>query len=175
MERCARAGVRRRRRLEAVGEDAAVRASAAHALLRAALAASTRRCAGRCRSSSSASARAATRWSTIRDVALDQRDRSTAHGPRGRPRRGARASARTSSNWAATTRRSSRPSADLDLAMRAIVFAAVGTAGQRCTTLRRLIVHESIYDDARRRGSRRAYAQLPHRRSAASRTRWWAR
>ena len=35
-------------------------------------------------------------------------------------------------------------SADLDLAVRAIVFAAVGTAGQRCTTLRRLIVHESI-------------------------------
>jgi aldehyde dehydrogenase (NAD+) len=37
------------------------------------------------------------------------------------------------------------PSADLDLAVRAILFAAVGTAGQRCTTLRRLIVHESIY------------------------------
>jgi aldehyde dehydrogenase (NAD+) len=38
------------------------------------------------------------------------------------------------------------PSADLDLALRAIAFAAMGTAGQRCTTLRRLIVHESIYD-----------------------------
>lgn len=38
------------------------------------------------------------------------------------------------------------PSADLDLAVRAIVFSAVGTAGQRCTTLRRLIVHESIKD-----------------------------
>ena len=38
------------------------------------------------------------------------------------------------------------PSADLALAQRAIVFAAVGTAGQRCTTLRRLIVHESIYE-----------------------------
>ena len=36
------------------------------------------------------------------------------------------------------------PSADLDLAVRAILFAAVGTAGQRCTTTRRLIVHESI-------------------------------
>ena len=34
------------------------------------------------------------------------------------------------------------PSADLDLAERAIAFAAVGTAGQRCTTLRRLIVHD---------------------------------
>ncbi len=36
------------------------------------------------------------------------------------------------------------PSADLELALRAIAFAAVGTAGQRCTTLRRLIVHESV-------------------------------
>ncbi len=39
------------------------------------------------------------------------------------------------------------PSAKLDLAERAILFAAVGTAGQRCTSLRRLIVHESIYDN----------------------------
>ncbi|MGC1504649.1 MAG: aldehyde dehydrogenase family protein [Sulfitobacter sp.] len=38
------------------------------------------------------------------------------------------------------------PSADLDMALRAIVFSAVGTAGQRCTSLRRLIVHEDIYD-----------------------------
>jgi aldehyde dehydrogenase (NAD+) len=38
------------------------------------------------------------------------------------------------------------PSADLDLAVRAIAFAAMGTAGQRCTSLRRLIVHDSIYD-----------------------------
>jgi aldehyde dehydrogenase (NAD+) len=38
------------------------------------------------------------------------------------------------------------PSARLDLAVRAILFAAVGTAGQRCTTLRRLFVHDSIYD-----------------------------
>ncbi len=36
------------------------------------------------------------------------------------------------------------PSADLELAIRAIVFAAAGTAGQRCTTLRRLIVHQSL-------------------------------
>lgn len=36
------------------------------------------------------------------------------------------------------------PSADLDLAVRAVVFAAAGTAGQRCTSLRRLIVHESV-------------------------------
>jgi len=38
------------------------------------------------------------------------------------------------------------PSADLELATRAIVFSAVGTAGQRCTSLRRLFVHESIAD-----------------------------
>ncbi len=38
------------------------------------------------------------------------------------------------------------PSANLDLAMRGIVFGAVGTAGQRCTTLRRVIVHENVVE-----------------------------
>lgn len=38
------------------------------------------------------------------------------------------------------------PSADLDLATRAIVFAAAGTAGQRCTSMRRLIVHTDVVD-----------------------------
>ena len=38
------------------------------------------------------------------------------------------------------------PSGDMDLAVRAILFGAVGTAGQRCTTTRRIIVHESIRD-----------------------------
>jgi aldehyde dehydrogenase (NAD+) len=38
--------------------------------------------------------------------------------------------------------------ADLELALRGIVFSAVGTAGQRCTSLRRLFVHESVYDKA---------------------------
>jgi len=38
------------------------------------------------------------------------------------------------------------PSADLDLALRAIAFAAMGTAGQRCTTLRRVFMHEGIYE-----------------------------
>jgi aldehyde dehydrogenase (NAD+) len=37
------------------------------------------------------------------------------------------------------------PSADLDLTLRGVAFSAMGTAGQRCTTLRRLFVHESIY------------------------------
>jgi aldehyde dehydrogenase (NAD+) len=39
------------------------------------------------------------------------------------------------------------PSADLDMAVRAVAFAAAGTAGQRCTTARRLIVHESVHDE----------------------------
>ena len=38
------------------------------------------------------------------------------------------------------------PSADIEMALRAIVFSAVGTAGQRCTSLRRLIVHEDVYE-----------------------------
>jgi aldehyde dehydrogenase (NAD+) len=41
--------------------------------------------------------------------------------------------------------------ADLDMAVRAILFGAVGTAGQRCTTLRRLIVHKSVYEDLKSR------------------------
>lgn len=39
------------------------------------------------------------------------------------------------------------PSADPDMALRAILFGAVGTCGQRCTSTRRLFVHEDIYDD----------------------------
>ncbi|QDU39517.1 Succinate-semialdehyde dehydrogenase [NADP(+)] [Maioricimonas rarisocia] len=39
------------------------------------------------------------------------------------------------------------PSADLELTVRSAVFAAAGTCGQRCTTLRRLIVHEKVYDE----------------------------
>ncbi|MFT4934688.1 MAG: aldehyde dehydrogenase (NAD+) [Pseudoalteromonas distincta] len=38
------------------------------------------------------------------------------------------------------------PSADLDLTLRGVAFAAMGTAGQRCTTLRRLFVHSSLHD-----------------------------
>ncbi|HEY0254875.1 MAG TPA: aldehyde dehydrogenase family protein [Kofleriaceae bacterium] len=51
------------------------------------------------------------------------------------------------------------PSADLELATRAILFSAAGTCGQRCTTLRRLIVHASVRDELLARVSR-AYAQL---------------
>jgi aldehyde dehydrogenase (NAD+) len=52
------------------------------------------------------------------------------------------------------------PSADLDLALRGIVFSAAGTAGQRCTSLRRLIVHRSIHDELVERIGK-AYASLP--------------
>lgn len=51
------------------------------------------------------------------------------------------------------------PSADLDMAVRAILFSAVGTAGQRCTTLRRLIVHESVRDEVVER-IKKAYANV---------------
>ena len=51
------------------------------------------------------------------------------------------------------------PSADLALTLRAIVFAAVGTAGQRCTSLRRLIVHRSLINTLRPM-LRKAYASL---------------
>jgi aldehyde dehydrogenase (NAD+) len=50
--------------------------------------------------------------------------------------------------------------ADLDLALRAIVFAAAGTAGQRCTTLRRVIAHQSIRDELIER-LKKSYASLP--------------
>ena len=52
------------------------------------------------------------------------------------------------------------PSADLEMAVRAIVFSAVGTAGQRCTSLRRLIVHKSIKDELMPK-LKKAYASLP--------------
>ena len=51
------------------------------------------------------------------------------------------------------------PSADLDLTLRAVAFSAIGTAGQRCTTLRRLIVHEAVYDDLVAR-LKRVYASV---------------
>ena len=73
------------------------------------------------------------------------------------------------------------PSADLELAARGIMFAAAGTAGQRCTTMRRLIVHEDVADAlverlaaifgaADRRPVRRRDARRPaHRRPRRTR------
>jgi aldehyde dehydrogenase (NAD+) len=52
------------------------------------------------------------------------------------------------------------PSADLELATRAIVFAAAGTAGQRCTTLRRVIAHDDVVDELVA-GLRDVFGRLP--------------
>jgi aldehyde dehydrogenase (NAD+) len=52
------------------------------------------------------------------------------------------------------------PTADLDLTLRGVAFAAMGTAGQRCTTLRRLFVHDSLYDAFLPR-LRAAYGSVP--------------
>ena len=52
------------------------------------------------------------------------------------------------------------PSADLDLAERASAFAAVGTAGQRCTSLRRLLVHDEVRGDLLAR-LKRIWASVP--------------
>lgn len=51
------------------------------------------------------------------------------------------------------------PSADIELALRAVCFSAAGTAGQRCTTLRRLFVHDKIYKDLVPK-LKKAYASL---------------
>ncbi len=70
---------------------------------------------------------------------------STAMGSRRRPRvaaRFGRSILELGGNNAAIV----GPTADLDLTLRGVAFAAMGTAGQRCTTLRRLFVHESVYD-----------------------------
>lgn len=52
------------------------------------------------------------------------------------------------------------PDANLDVALRSVLFAAVGTAGQRCTTLRRLVLHEKIYDTFLAK-LKAAYANVP--------------
>ena len=52
------------------------------------------------------------------------------------------------------------PSADLDLTTRGIVFSAAGTAGQRCTTMRRVLAHEDVIDEVTERVAA-AYRRLP--------------
>ncbi len=51
------------------------------------------------------------------------------------------------------------PSADMDVVLTGALFGAVGTAGQRCTSTRRLIIHESIYDEVKNKLAK-AYGQL---------------
>jgi len=53
--------------------------------------------------------------------------------------------------------------ADIEMVVRSAVFACVGTAGQRCTTLRRLIIHESLYDEVLER-LKKSYASIMTRR-----------
>ncbi len=64
--------------------------------------------------------------------------------------------------------------ADLDLALRAVLFAAVGTAGQRCTTTRRLFLQRGIAAEMKRRLVH-AYGSDPHRRSRSSPAPSWGR
>lgn len=52
------------------------------------------------------------------------------------------------------------PNADLEMALRAVVFGAVGTCGQRCTSTRRIIVHDSVYNEFQNR-LMAIYAKLP--------------
>lgn len=51
------------------------------------------------------------------------------------------------------------PSADMNIVLTGALFGAVGTAGQRCTTTRRLIIHETVYEEAKQKLAR-AYGQL---------------
>ena len=67
------------------------------------------------------------------------------------------------------------PTADLDLAVRGIAFSAAGTAGQRCTSLRRLIVHRLGARRAASSASAKAYAHAADRRPARRRARWSGR
>ena len=50
--------------------------------------------------------------------------------------------------------------ADLEMALRAVVFGAVGTCGQRCTSTRRLIIHDSVYEEVKKRLIK-TYQSLP--------------
>ena len=146
VEHRARPGLRRHGGLEAVGAD---RRSTAAGLLGAA---------------GPRAAERGVRPAHLNVLVVGGRRR---RGRAGRQPAGARWSARPArSGWARRSRRGSppasaaailelggnnaavvTPSADLDLAVRGIVFAAAGTAGQRCTTMRRLIVHEAVADE----------------------------
>ena len=159
VERGAGPGLRRRRGVEAVGKDAAhrrrrprpVRARGGPVRRR------SRRTSANC--SARRQAKWERRWSTIPAVALVSATGSTAMGravgpPPRRPLR-----PRSARAWAATTPPSSRPAPTSTLALRGVAFAAMGSAGQRCTTLRRLFVHRDIYPDFVGR-LKRAYASV---------------
>ena len=144
VERLPRLRLRRQRGLEAVGKDAALRREGGRSVRARRRAVRRRRRQG-CWRSCRAAARRARRWPTIPRVPLVSATGSTRMGRELGPRVAARFG-RSLLELGGNNAMIVAPSADLGLAERAIAFAAMGTAGQRCTTLRRLIVHESIYD-----------------------------
>ena len=146
-------GLRQSGDLEAEREDAALRRSGDGARPPRAASGSAMRPTG-WSSSSRASATSAKRWSTIRASRWCRRPARRRWAARS-VRASRSASGACCSSLAATMRRSSRRAPISSLRARAILFSAAGTAGQRCTTLRRLIVHESVADDAGRAPARR--------------------
>ena len=156
VERDARRGLRQRGRLEAVAEDAARPRSPCR---RSPTASSTSwRCrrSSRSRSPATRDARAHRRRSARRARVVH---RLVGRRPRDRDDAWPAASAARCSMRAATTPSSSPRTPTSTSSCRAVLFGAVGTAGQRCTTTRRLIVHEARVDRARRRLAD-AYAQV---------------
>ena len=89
-----------------------------------------------------------------------QRHRLDPDGPRRRARAWPSGSAASLLELGGNNAAVVAPSADLDLAVRGIVFSAAGTAGQRCTTMRRVIAHRSVVDELTERLAS-AYERLP--------------
>ena len=161
LERRARARVRRPCDLEAVRADAAdgARLDVAAGPSCGAVRGRPRRAVrarGRRRRSCAAARRRTARSRSSQPPARRSWGRRSRHGS---PTRLGRSLLELGGNNAAIV----APSADLDLVVRGVLFAAVGTAGQRCTSLRRLIVHESIADELVERLAA-AYREHPHRR-----------
>ena len=155
VERDARRGLRQRGRLEAVAEDAADRARRAGARQ------PRRRRNWRCpRSSRSRSPTTRRRGSLVDDprIALVSFTGSSAVG-RDIATRVAGRFGRVLLECAGNNALIVAEDADLDLVVPAVLFGAVGTAGQRCTTTRRLIVHEARAAELERRLVH-AYAQV---------------
>ena len=166
MERGAGARVRQRGGMEALGEDAAVGVGRPRAA--AADASGVRSFADRRRAARDRRPRARAHCSSsIRTSRLISATGSTAMG-RAVGEACARQFKRTILELGGNNAAIVCPSADVDLAARAIVFAAVGTAGQRCTTLRRLFVQRDLHRVVRRSVARHL-RQHPHRRSARGR------
>ena len=159
LERGAGAGLRRSRHLEAVGEDAALGAGDHEDLRPRAQALRPRRAAKASRSSSSAAPAIGEALVASKRVPIVSATGSTRMGSIVGPKVAARFG-RPILELGGNNAMIVAPSADLDMAVRAILFSAVGTAGQRCTSLRRVIAHRSIRADLTHRLVK-AYASLP--------------